>query len=43
VPDNVVDLTRGQMLQQARNAGIGGVTSMSKSELEKELQKHAER
>jgi hypothetical protein len=39
----VVDLTREQMLQQARNAGIGGVTSMSKSELEKELQKHAER
>ena len=39
----VVDLTREEMLQQARNAGIGGVSSMSKSELEKELKAHAER
>jgi hypothetical protein len=39
----VVDLTREDLLQQARNAGIGGVSSMSKSELEKELKAHAER
>jgi hemerythrin superfamily protein len=37
-----VDLTREEMLQQARNAGIGGVTSMSKSELEKVLKANAE-
>jgi hypothetical protein len=38
----MVDLTREEMLQQAKNAGISGVSSMSKSELEKELKAHAE-
>jgi hemerythrin superfamily protein len=37
----VVDLTREDMLQQAKNAGITGASSMDKSQLEKELKAHA--
>jgi hemerythrin superfamily protein len=37
----VVDLTREAMITQANNAGITGASSMSKSELEKELKAHA--
>ncbi|HUR51253.1 MAG TPA: hemerythrin domain-containing protein [Mycobacteriales bacterium] len=38
----VVDLRREDMLTQARNAGITGAATMSKSELEKELAARAE-
>ena len=36
------DMTKADLEQQAANAGLTGTTSMSKSELEAELRKHAE-
>ena len=38
----VIDLSKEELLQQARNAGIEGVSSMSKAELERELKAHAD-
>ena len=39
--EQVDDLTKEEMLGQARNAGIEGASSMTKAELQRELKAHA--